>query len=114
MTALQFGTFTWPNNPETFRIVYARDLDIEGDDEGRWSVTNHGRLGRVFLCEGVFHGSTAYSSSIALSNLFLTGGTGTLKHPCWASVTALMTDLEIIEEPGENLVRYKIKFLEMP
>ena len=77
-------------------------------------MTNHGRLGRVFLCEGVFHGSTAYSSSIALSNLFLTGGTGTLKHPCWASVTALMTDLEIIEEPGENLVRYKIKFLEMP
>lgn len=114
MTALQFSSFTWPNNPETFRIVYARDLDIKGDNAGRWTVTNHGRMGRVFLCEGVFHGSTAYNSIITLSNLFVTGGTGTLKHPQWSAISVLMTDFEVIEEPGENLVRYKIKFLEMP
>ena len=68
----------------------------------------------MFLCEGVFHGSTAYNSIITLSNLFVTGGTGTLKHPQWSATSVLMTDFEVIEEPGENLVRYKIKFLEMP
>lgn len=114
MTALQFGTFTWPNNPEIFRIVYTRDLEIKGDNAGRWVVINHGRKGRVYLCEGVFHGSTAYNSIIKLSNLYVAGGTGTLKHPQWADVKVLMTDLEVIEEPCEGLVRYKIKFLEMP
>ena len=77
-------------------------------------MTNHGRMGRVYLCEGVFHGSTAYNSIITLSNLFVTGGAGTLKHPHWSAVSVLMTDFEVIEEPAEDLVRYRIKFLEMP
>lgn len=111
---MQFGTFTWPNDPEIFRMKFTRKVTVAAGGNGLWTVSNVARLGRTFECEGVFFGSSAYQSIHALATLYIAGTPARLVHPHWDAVTALLSEMEVTEGPGENLVKYKLTFLELP
>ncbi len=113
MEALQFSTFVWPNNPETYRMRFRREYEMKSLAGGSWSVTLGGRVGREIVCEGVFYGDTAHDSFGALTTLFLSGTIGVLIHPRWDRMRALIAELEALEEPKENFVRYRILFVEI-
>lgn len=114
MATLQFADFVWPNNPETYRMTFQRDYSIEAVDGGTWSADQGSRLARKFECEGVFYGESAYENFSALAALFMNGTSGQLVHPQWEAATAFLAELEVLEEPCENLLRYRILFVELP
>ena len=111
---MQFGTFTWPNDPEIFRMKFTRKVEVEAGNNDSWTVDNIARMGRTIECEGVFYGSNAYNSIRALATLHILGNPATLIHPQWDNVTALLSEMEVTEGPGENLLHYKLTFIELP
>ncbi|MBO2527026.1 MAG: hypothetical protein CW335_02460 [Clostridiales bacterium] len=111
---MQFGTFIWPNDPEIFRMKFARKVEVEAANGGTWTVNNIARMGRTFECEGVFFGSNAYNSIRALASLHIAGHPAALIHPQWDNTTALLSEMEVTEGPGENLLHYKLTFIELP
>ena len=111
---MQFGTFTWPNDPEIFRMKFTRKVTVAAGGNGLWTVNNAARLGRTFECEGVFFGSTAYNSIRALANLHISGTAAMLRHPEWDATSAILSEMEVSEGPGENLLHYKLTFIELP
>ncbi len=111
---MQFGTFIWPNDPEIFRMKFTRKVKVEPGSGDLWTVNSIARMGRTFECEGVFYGSGAYQSIRALASLHISGHPATLSHPEWDNTTALLSEMEVTEGPGENLLRYKLTFIELP
>lgn len=110
---MQFGAFTWPNDPETVRMKLARKLVMEAGGNNTWTIASAARMGRTFECEGVFCGSSAYQSVNALAALHIAGNPAQLVHPKWGGVNALLTEMEVTEGPGENLLRYRLTFTEV-
>ena len=109
---MQFNTFAWPNDPATFSVKMQRDAAVHTLLDGTWCVQELGHSPRSFTGEGVFYGESAYASFNALRGLFLAGGSGALLHPQWGKLTVCLTELASVEEPAENLVRYRFTFLE--
>ncbi len=114
MNLLQFASFTFPNNPESYRMTFQRDYTVKALSGGGWSASPGSRLARKIECEGVFYGSDAHQSFSALASLFLSATSGVLRHPKWNEMSAFIAELEALEEPGEQLVRYRIVFIELP
>jgi len=111
---MRFGTFIWPNDPEVFRMKFTRKVKVEAGNSDLWTVDNVARMGRTFSCEGVFCGSSAYDSIRALATLHIAGNPAPLIHPQWDAVNVLLSEMEVTEGPGENLLRYKLTFIELP
>lgn len=109
---MQFKTFVWPNNPETYEISYRRNTVVLDQLGGMWTVQELGRTARTFSGEGVFFGETAYEDFRLLALLFYDDGYGILTHPQWMPVFAHLSELSLTQEPQENLVRYRFKFIE--
>lgn len=111
---MQFRTFIWPNEPETLKISFQRKVEMLPSADGLWSISSLGRMGRVFEGEGVFYGADAYTTFSSLAKLLYDGAAGTLTLPHWQEATALLTALEVCEEPCENYLKYRFTFLETP
>lgn len=109
---MQFKTFVWPNEPETFTVKMQREAAKHTLLDGSFCVQELGRTPRSFSGEGIFLGENAYEDFKALQMLLLTGGSGTLTHSRWGTFSAILTELISIEEPAEDLVRYRFTFLE--
>ncbi|MBQ3216601.1 MAG: hypothetical protein IJB35_02160 [Oscillospiraceae bacterium] len=111
---MQFSTFVWPNNPERCCLKFSRIFQFLPDDDGVWDSTELTRMECTYECEGFFRGEGAYGSIRALDALFRSGTVGTLTHPQWDEAEVLITELEVLEEAGENFLRYRIVFSEIP
>jgi len=111
---LTLGTFTFPNEPESLRVTYLRNVEIETVAASEWTVTDQGRQGRQFDCEGVFLSSSCYLNCKTLAQIFTSGTTVTLSHNAWGDVKVLMTELEIWEECKTNFLRYRFRLVEVP
>ena len=114
LAAMKFKDYTWPNNPRTFEVsssrgVYSHKLPFSG-----FVIQDMGKDHRVFRGEGEFVGEDAYESFRRLAEVFAEGGAGILTHPVWQSVRACFVKLKLIEEPGENYLRYGFEFWECP
>ncbi len=109
---MQYKTFVWPNEPESFTVKMQRDAAQHTLLDGSFCVQELGCKPRSFSGEGVFLGENACEDFEVLRGLFLAGGSGTLVHPRWGSFPAILTELTAIEEPAENMVRYRFAFLE--
>lgn len=114
MAAMQFRDYVWQNDPESLRIRFRREYQVEPRSDGLWSVTNIARMARTFEGEGVFYGETAYTQFSLLARMLYDGVAGTLVLPHWESARALLTELEILEEPRENYLHYRFAFVELP
>lgn len=111
-TAMKFKTFIWPNNPTQCSVSQKRLTAQHQYLDGTLCTQEFGNAPRVFTAEGAFFGANAYASFLALQAIFRAGGSGTLVHPQWGSLTVWFTALEATQEPKENYVRYRATFLE--
>jgi prophage DNA circulation protein len=109
---MQFKNFVFPNNPTKYCASFRRNTVVHDRLDGLWTVQEMGRTAREFSGEGVFFGKDAYKSFKALAQLFYAGGAGALVHPQWATTQAHLVELTLDQEPREDYVHYRFKFLE--
>lgn len=114
MANLKFGDFTFPINPESCRLSFHRDYEVKATENGTWNSSAGVRLARRMECKGCFYGTEAYGQFSALANLFMTAAGRTLTHHKWNPFPAFIAELEVLEEPQEDLLQYRILFVELP
>ena len=112
MENLNFAAFQFPCNPESCCLSFHRDYTVKATDNGQWQADKGVRLARRLECKGWFCGYNAYDSFKELAALFMNGTIGTLTHPKWEAFPAFIGELEVLEEPQENLLQYRILFIE--
>lgn len=109
---MRFRDYTWPNNPESYRIVFRRTVAEHKLPFGRSVTQELGTVCRVFEGEGEFVGEGAYEEFKRLATVFFEGSPGVLVHPVWMTTCAYFTELEAVQEPLPDYVRYRFAFLE--
>lgn len=114
MANLKFGSFEFPINPESCRLSFHRDYKVTVNDSGKWISTQGTRLARRMECRGNFCGVSAHSNFNTLASLFINGASHALLHQKWDPFVAFIAELEVLEEPQENLLQYRILFVELP
>lgn len=112
LTPMRFKDYTWPHNPESYRIRYARRMAVHRAPYGRCTMEDLGMSYRVMEGEGTFSGVGAYDEFKKLASVFYESGPGVLVHPVWMTTRAYFTDLEVVQEPLPDYVRYRFAFLE--
>lgn len=112
MDKMKFSAFTWPNNPETFKIRAIREPEYTIDDDGKFNYTGIGPLCREFTGSGVFYGEYAHQYFNTLQTIMATGTAGNLVHPVWGTATVFLTGLEMQQESREGYVAYSFTFRE--
>ena len=109
MEKLSYKTFTWPQNPHTYREEYIREPQFSTSG-GVKSYTGMGGMQRIITGSGVFFGDTAYADFRALAALFEESTPGNLEHPLWGIRYCYFTGLELTQEPREKAVAYRFTF----
>lgn len=111
---MKFDDFTWPNNPESLEVTYHHEVDVLPNGVGTWTMQHLGRMGRVIKGEGTFFGTNAYSSFQALAKKFTLATPCVLTIPQLENVNAMLTDLVLEAQEGDNILRYRFTFVETP
>lgn len=112
MERMQFKTFVWPENPETFRIQAERVPLYTINDTMDYEYTGLGPLSREISGSGVFCGENAVQSYNTLQVLMANGTVGELKHPLWGTMKAFLTGLTMDMEGREEYIAYRFAFRE--
>lgn len=110
---MQFGDFVFQVEPEKLQIAYKRNYKMSPSGGG-WIITDSALMGRVISGESYFYGAYAYSDFQVLSISLNSGTPAQLTLPNWGTIKALLTDLVMLETPGENVVHYSFSFVEVP
>lgn len=114
LPAMQYKTFVWPHNPKIYSISFSRRTVIHKQPFGSYCVEDLGRNCRIMEGSGEFYGADAYSTFRTLACLAYEQTPGLLIHPLWQSSSAYLTELKLLQEPGENHVLYSFRFTEAP
>lgn len=112
MDKLKYKFWTWPENPETFRIEAVMQPMYTIADDGTISYEGLGPLCRIITGSGVFRGADAKEDFNALAVIMATGTVGDLVHPVWGTIQAYLTGLKMEEESRENCIVYSFTFRE--
>ena len=112
LTPMRFKDYVWPNNPESYRISYRRTVAEHKLPFGGSVTQDLGTVCRVLEGEGEFAGEGAYEEFKRLATVFYRGGAGVLVHPVWMTTSAYFTELEVVQEPLPDYVRYRFAFRE--
>ena len=109
---MRYKDYTWPHNPETYTVEYRRQVVSHKVPLGGWCLQDLGQVRRVLRGEGTFAGDGAYEEFQDLAAVFFQEGPGMLVHPVWLTVSAYFVELELLEEPLPDYVRYSFAFWE--
>lgn len=112
MDRMKFKTFTWPENPEEFRIQAVRAPQYIVTELGDYDYTGLGPLCRVISGSGVFCGEYAVQNYNTLQVLMANGTAGELAHPLWGTISAFLTGLTMDMEGREQYIAYTFTFRE--
>lgn len=110
LSPMRFKNFVWPHNPITYAITFEREMAVHKIPFGRHYLQSLGQTRRVLRGEGEFVGAGAYDTFKQLANIFYEETPGVLIHPVWMSATAWFVDLEVVQEPRPDYVRYRFEF----
>lgn len=109
MMALKYKTYTWPNDPHTYREVLSRE-PLYTTQNGTSTYSKMGATHRIITGSGVFYGEEAYDHFLELLEIADDNTPGELHHPIWGKRHCYLTKLELIQEPRENFVSYSFEF----
>lgn len=109
---MKFGTFTFPQNPETFGIQAVCEPEYTVDEAGTINYTGMGPLCRLITGTGVFTGVYAHQNFNALTVLMATRQMMELVHPIWGTFKAYLTGLKMEQDSREGCVVYAFTFRE--
>ena len=107
---MRYKDYTWPHNPETYTVEHRRQVAAHKVPLGGWCLQDMGKTWRILRGEGTFAGEGAYEEFQALAAVFFQEGPGLLVHPVWQTVSAYFVELELLEEPLPDYVRYSFAF----
>lgn len=113
-TTMQFKSFIWPHNPNTFQSHLKRETVVLKYPGGGYTIQDLGTGGRTLEGKGEFFGTNAYNDFRRLAQVFCEDGAGVLYHPSWGSCTAYFTALQLLQEPQKDYVSYAFTFQAMP
>ena len=102
MDKMRFGSFVWPENPETYEEICTR--------EPRYARLSQVR--RTMKGSGAFTGSGAYASFKTLSEMVNQTEAAKLIHPVWGERNAYLVEIQSAMQPREDYVAYSFTFLE--
>ena len=88
LTPMRYKDYIWPSNPGSYRISFRRVVAEHKLPFGRSVTQDLGQVCRVL------------------------GGAGVLLHPVWMTTRAYFTELEVVQEPLPDYVRYRFAFCE--
>ena len=112
LTPMRYKDYIWPNNPESYRISFRRSVAAHKLPGGTYAMQDLGTAWRVLEGEGAFAGEGAYEEFKKLAKVFYQGGVGVLVHPVWMTTQAYFVELEALQEPTPDYVRYRFAFWE--
>lgn len=112
LTKMRYKSFVWPHNPSSYSISFARNQAVHALPMGDYQIQDLGRTCRIMKGEGAFYGPDAYRTFQALARLFDEGTPGVLIHPVWQTSLAYLSELELLQEPRADYVRYRFTFRE--
>lgn len=112
LSPMRFKDFTWPHNPEIYRVSRQRKIAAYQAPFGGCRMQDLGMTYRVMQGEGTFSGSDAYDQFQKLERVFSRGGAGVLSHPVWPAQRAWFVSLELKEQPLPDYVHYAFIFWE--
>lgn len=112
MFQMRFKSFVWPNNPYSYTLTTQREIAKHSFPGKGYGLEDMGQGLQVLTGEGEFYGIGAYSTMRQLIRVFQEGGTGVLVHPVVEMQQAVFRELEVIQEPREDYVRYRFSFWE--
>lgn len=112
LTPMRYKDYIWPSNPGSYRISFRRVVAEHKLPFGRSVTQDLGQVCRVLEGEGEFAGEGAYEEFKRLATVFYRGGAGVLVHPVWMTTRAYFTELEVVQEPLPDYVRYRFAFCE--
>ena len=110
LTPMRYKDYIWPSNPGSYRISFRRVVAEHKLPFGRSVTQDLGQVCRVLEGEGEFAGEGAYEEFKRLATVFYGGGAGVLVHPVWMTTRAYFTELEVVQEPLPDYVRYRFAF----
>lgn len=111
MAKLQFKTFTWPVNPETYREEFVRE-PVYVKTEAGTEFSGMGPAKRKITGSGAFFGTEAMTQYRVLEALFSDEKPGTLTHPELGARTVYFTSLTMTQNPKSLYVSYSFVFTE--
>ena len=112
LTPMRYKDYIWPSNPGSYRISFRRVVAEHKLPFGRSVTQDLGQVCRVLEGEGEFAGEGAYEEFKRLATVFYGEGAGVLVHPVWMTTRAYFTELEVVQEPVPDYVRYRFSFWE--
>ena len=112
LTPMRFKDYTWPHNPTTYAVTWRRAVAGGKIPFGESWMQDLGLRWREMTGEGEFAGEGAYEAFLTLAEVFAREGSGLLAHPLWPAVEAYFVELEAVEEPLPDYVRYRFTFWE--
>lgn len=112
MEKMKFRMFTWPENPETFRIKAVREPLYTINGDGTLTYDGLAPLCRVVTGSGVFWGENAVDSFNSLAVLMANGAVGDLVHPVWGTMNGYLIGLDMQQDSREDFVAYTFEFRE--
>lgn len=112
MLKMSFKGWIWPENPEKMEQVYLREPVYVQNEQKVWVFNGMGPLKRTIRGEGTFYGEDAFSQFRMMALLFDKTTSGELRHPIWGVVQVYLTELEMTQGPGENVISYRFTFRE--
>ena len=112
MERMQFKTFVWPENPESFRIRAVRNPIYTVNEDQDYVYDGLGPLCRIISGKGVFCGEYAVENYNTMQVLMANGTAGELTHPLLGKMQAFLTGLEMDMEGREDFIVYSFTFRE--
>ena len=112
MEKLKYKSFTWPENPQQYRVESRRDMMSHVDEAGMQQFDGLGPWKRIITGNGSFLGPEAYNAFKILQELTMNREAGLLVHPVWGTVSAFLTELVLEQEPRTDYVAYSFVFRE--
>ena len=109
MDKLTYKTFTWPQNPHTYKEECIREPHYITVDHVTY-YESMGQMQRIITGTGTFFGENAVSDFQRLAKLFLENDAGNLQHPLWGIRYCYFTGLELTQEPTKDCVSYRFQF----
>ncbi len=112
MDKLKFRMFTWPENPEEYKVVAACVPVFTEGEMGKMVFSSLEPMTRVISGRGVFTGPDAVQSFNALAVMMATRTPGELVHPIWGTSEVFLTDLVLEQESRPEYIVYSFQFRE--
>lgn len=112
LSCMRYKSFVWPHNPTVYTVAFQRNMALHKVPFGRYRLQSLGMTRRVMMGEGEFVGEDAYRQIQALGSVFYENTPGVLVHPLWNTTSAWFVNLELVQEPREDYVKYRFEFWE--